>query len=200
MDMPNQGDWRRTGFRYATVMILFAACGAASARLLPLDFPGNLPAIFPVPFAFLCGLICLRRSRMVFVAVPLVICLWPVSLLLTMALAMQPGLNPGSNVPGWAPFFTGGFVGGLGLTLCALISFPRLLSWIHVLIGSVAGSVGGLVFVPWFYRDFSPQNFFRPSLSLTIAVSVWQATIGTFLYVSCTRRQSSVASWISVPS
>jgi len=182
-------NWRGAGGRYAIVTALFATCGAASAPLLSLPFHGRIPVVFPIPFAFLCGVLCLRRSRMVFVAVPLMICLWPVSFFASMALTMQPGLNPGSDVPGWAPFFTSGFIGGLGLTLCALICFPRLLSWTHVLIGSLIGSIGGLVFVPWFYRDFSPQDFFRPTLSLAIAVSIWQAAIGTFLCVSCTRSQ-----------
>lgn len=175
----------RVVIRYAIVTAMFAACGAASTPLLLPQGWTHL-VVFAVPFALLCGGLCLRRTRAAFLAVPLIVGFWLLSYCSTVMLALQVAQQRGAGIPAWAPFCVGGLVGGLGIVLCASICHPRLLSsWDYLLSGGAVGAAAGLAFVPslaTFYTD--PFESTPPHAA---AFAVWQAAMGALLYGICSR-------------
>lgn len=166
--------------RYGGVALLFAVCGACSAayllRWFPW-FPGNpKPMLLPVPFALLCALLFLHQWRAI-IAVPLMVAVWALAYASAKMLGMASPMFLG---PGF-----GGFIGGVGLVLCAATCYRRLFSRKYTFRGSVVGSVSALAFAPWASLGNTELDGREPTL--VFAFAIWQAVVGTYLYASVYR-------------
>jgi len=163
------------------VLLVFAACGAWSSQFY--TDRGTRAILVGVPFALLCGLLFVRSSLAVLI-LPGIVCLWP-------AVRFAGMLISAASQSGTEALSLGGLIGGLSVTAALGCAHPRLLSpwW---LIGAAAvGSVAALPFAPWLanvdYRMVgspvvTPIQVFR----LQRAFAIWQAAIGTYLYVATT--------------
>jgi hypothetical protein len=173
--------------RYLAVALLFAICGALTARYLLTSgwwvFPRQIRTTPAVPFALLCAILCLRTWRIVF-AVPLMVGVWYVS--------ARAGDFVGTV---FAPHFpilpgcVGGFIGGVGLVLSAATCYGQRISPKHVFRGAVVGVISALPFAFWtaVYTSnvMSPHDVEARPL-LVPAFAIWQAGVGTYLYAICT--------------
>ena len=165
--------------RYVGVALLFAACGALSARMFlqPSDFPpmqSRMQLVFPLPFALLCSLLFMRTWRLVFI-IPSMFVAW----LAVTATAISTWASMGGFAHPVLPGCAGGLVGGLAITASAGISQSRLLSLPHLAAGCV---IGGIAAAPLgFWLDLVEQS----SLGVMLSFGVWQAAMGTYLYAAC---------------
>jgi hypothetical protein len=97
---------------------------------------------------------------------------------------------------GWAyfpPFCVGGFVGGAGLALSFSICDRRLLSWRRVFQAGAIGALAALPFMFWLVSYIShlngPQDALQP-VRLQYGFAMWQAVVGTYFYIVCTRART----------
>ncbi len=168
------------GLKVISVAILFAACGALSSYLLLPDFPDRFEVIFPLPFAFLCTVLFMRKAEAV-LAIALVEIVWQISVFAATGAGMASHLSP-------LPGFVGGLVGGFGLFVCAVICHPYMSSLKRLAYGGLIGSIAGLTFVPWtqiYMEQHDGVNMERvfPKTVPILAFAIWQAAMGTYLYL-----------------
>jgi hypothetical protein len=172
--------------RYLAVALLFAICGALSARYLltsgwSVVFPRQIRTIPAVPFALLCAILCLRTWRIVF-AIPLMVGVWYVSAragyLVGWLLATHFPILPGC---------VGGFIGGFGLVVSAATCYGQRITPKHVFYGVAVGGISALPFAFWTAtytaNVASPDDGALPLL--VPAFAIWQAAVGTYLYAIC---------------
>jgi hypothetical protein len=166
--------------KVAPVAILFAACGALSSFWLLPDFPDHFEFIFPLPFALVCTALFMRKVGAVF-AIALMDIVWLISSFVANALGMWTNLSP-------LPGFVGGSIGGFGLVLCAAICHPSAFSLNRVAYGGLIGAIAGLAFTSW-TQIYMAQNYgdninrVFPKTVPILAFALWQAAMGTYLYV-----------------
>ena len=168
------------GLKVVAVAFLFAACGALSSYWLLPDFPDRWELLFPLPFALLCTVVFMRKAEAV-LAIALAEMVWLISSFAAHALGMWTNLSP-------LPGFGGGLVGGLGLVVFAAICHPYMSSLKRLAYGGLIGSLTGLAFTPWthiYMVQHYGSNINRafPKTVPILAFAVWQAAMGTYLYV-----------------
>jgi hypothetical protein len=177
------------GLKCAAVAILFAVSGRLSASLcLPHfpDGPHGLFYLFPVPFALLC-IVLFMRSVQAVCALPI-----PMIWLLAYWAANFIGTASGDDL---LPGFVGGLVGALGLVLCVSIGHPPF-SFKRFAIGALVGLISGLSFASWVEAyhatDVNRGPLAGPPTPIH-AFAIWQASMGTYLYVLSLTKQNSGA-------
>ena len=182
----SENDLLLKGLKCAAVAILFAACGGWSALFcLPHfpDGPGSLPYLFPVPFTLLCAILFLP-SVQALCALPM-----PVVWLIAYFAANFAGMSSGdARLPGCV----GGLVGALGLVLCVSIGYPPF--WLkRFAVGGLVGLISALPFASWVQAyhatDFNRGPAANPPAP-TYAFAIWQASMGTYLYLLSRARPS----------
>jgi len=172
------------GVRYIAAVPLFALCGYLSAANLlsspQWHFP-NVPlwGVFPLPFALLCCLYFMHTIRAA-LAAPAMLGVWCVSLWTANLVGILVPAN--SGVGALLPGGVGGFVGGLGLSLCTAICYPSLLSSKRLYQGGLVGLICGLSFTPWVGLYEANLNSFIPGPPI-FPFAIWQAAMGTYLCV-----------------
>lgn len=170
--------------RYVGVAILFAACGAWQARFFPYGGEALSVRTLQIPFALLCAVLFLRTVKAI-LAVPLIVVVW----VLAWKTAVWLGMELGSE-DHLTPMCVGGFVGGLGLALCAAICHRRSLSLFSLLGAGFTGCVAALPFGLWlrsYYLNLHGAADPLQPLRLQYAFAIWQAAVGTYLYAVCTQ-------------
>ncbi len=155
----------------AGVAILFAITGAGS------NFIGGGETfrsyLIGIPFALVAALLLPytpRHKAVMGVSVSLV---WIVAFYT--ALEMDPLHRP------YLQMSCAGFVGGAGVTLAAQVGRWMHIGWRTVLIGALAGSLAALPFC-W---NFSATD------NLVVQFAIWQAVVGTFLYLVANKELSA---------
>jgi hypothetical protein len=168
------------------VLILFALCGAGSAVVSFDRFPEG-SFIFPFPFALLCAVLFLRRSRQgqrAFFVVPLIMTVWYLSYFSAFTLGMGLPVYVGL-VNSAIACIVGGLVGGAGLVLCASLCSSGLASTRYIALGATLGICSAFSFLPrlYHYEMNLSQGFPKTPI---FAFALWEAVMGTFLYATCT--------------
>jgi hypothetical protein len=163
----------------AGVALLFALSGACSASLMnPWSSPaeeGNYLLLVPLPFAFLSFFLFHPTKPAGLLGFPLNVLAWLIAYL-TVGFVMG---NTGDPLIGVC---VGGAIGGLSVTLCAATGQRRLLSSKYLISATAIGAVLALSFV------FSARGEdTRLLLGRRCAFAIWQAAVGTYLYVVCTQ-------------
>jgi len=171
---------------YSGVAILFAISGYFSASYFTASathsFPDAASPALPIPFAVLCSIFLVRRWWNCIGPILMVVVVWPLAYLAGTYIGM---FTPSSFTPACG----GGLIGGIGLVLCAAVSYRRLLSWRYVLGGGGIGFIAGLAFSPFIqayklHFDCSNCPWYPEGMpSLLCAFGVWQAAVGTYLFV-----------------
>ncbi len=141
--------------RWYIVALAFAVCGALSRFLY---FPNSWVVwiLFPLPFGLLGAWLFARRHWFMFA--PLAVGVWCAAYYTAMALG-------GSN--NFVSFSGGGIVGGLGLTLSAMLFSPK-----KIALGTVAGWLGSLSFLVVGNLEGD----------IAICFAIWQGLVGTTLW------------------
>jgi hypothetical protein len=168
------------------VALLFALCGALSASLTDPYLPTKGPSLGEsLPFAFLLFVVLLTPKTAGILAIPLSVAAWLAAYLVAV-LAMTSGLGPFISV------CVGGAAGGLGVTLCAATGQHRLLSSEYLILAAAIGGASALPFGFWL-RSFvvHTRDPLQP-LRLRYAFAIWQAAVGTYLYVVCAQLKKSI--------
>jgi len=148
--------------RYIGVTILFAGCGACSAKYLGgLRLPPAL--LLGIPFACVCAVVVFRRWRAL-IALPLIAAVYPVAL-------AASGLASIGGHPDLSPCL-GGAIGGFLLILCAVPCRDDLFARKFFLGGAVVGFVGSVAF------NGASDVLYQQKA----AFAIWQAAVGTYLY------------------
>ena len=167
--------------RYVGVAAMFALCGYWSAAwFIASSFPYRLGWMafgLPIPFAVLCVLLFVRTAWGALL-IPLMDAAWYLAYC-GAVLTDERIRGNGSPLSACA----GGLVGGIGVMLSAAIFRRSLLSIKHLILLAVIGGISALplglcmsAVVPiW------PQTIWR-------GFAIWQAAVGTYLYVICSRR------------
>jgi len=106
------------------------------------------------------------------------VAVWPV--------ASKAAILVGMGAPGGvflAPV-CGGFIGGVGLVLCAATCHGRLFTRKYIFRGAAVGSFSAQAFGPWSSLYDSNLNSppYNRDPTLLFAFAVWQAAVGTYLY------------------
>ena len=123
------------------------------------------------------------RTPEAILAIPLMNVVWLTSLLAAVSLGMS---NPDNHIE---PGCIGGLIGGVGLVLCAAICYRSLFSLKYFLIGALLGSLAGISFLPW-TQAFDPNR--GTGHGPMIAFAIWEAAMGTYLYVLCSQAKRRV--------
>jgi hypothetical protein len=171
--------------RCLLVAVLFAACGAFSARFFPEG--GDKPTILvvPLPFAVLRALLLWRGAKTLWL-LPLMLLAWLVAHYTAQAVGMVTGVGDR-----FTAVAVGGCIGGLGVALSVSKCEGRLRTCPYLLLAAVVGGVSALAFGPW-VRNYNLTLWnadwkyleFQP-LRLRYAFAIWQAAVGTYLYLAC---------------
>lgn len=143
------------------IAALFALCGAISAFIYEGQGVRNW-LLFPLPFAILGAMLFVKSRAVLFV--PLCAGVWNAAYQAAYAL----GSNDGTLL---AAFFTGGVIGGLGVTASAGIGWRGFWSARHLLTATIMGGVTGTAFL-------LPSPLERP----IVPFAIWQAAVGTYLW------------------
>ncbi len=163
----------------AGVALLFALCGAWSSSFM--DAEGNGTLTVAIPFAFL--MLGLLRGRVAarLLTLPLVAFVWFIAYV---------GAMLASRDHTFLAMSVGGAIGGLGVTLCAAIGRRRLLSPKYLIAAAAIGGVSALPFGFWLRvsdrRAWGGPDPAQP-LRLRLSFAIWQAAVGTYLYMVCTQ-------------
>jgi hypothetical protein len=144
----------------------------------PLTTLTNLSMV-PIPFALLSVALFLRSWRAA-IAVPLNVVVWWCAYGLC---------GPPSSPWPIPPLFVAGAVGGLGVALSDSMCCPRLLSPKRLLYAALIGLGAAAPFFVLSLRAVIPR-IGGPFLVILLALStgVWQASVGSYLYLVCTDR------------
>ena len=135
----------------------------------------------PLPFAFLSFVLFLTPKARGLWALPLSIPAWLVAWFSTLFVMVHVVAVP------FVAMWVGGLVGGLGVTLSAGIVYHRLLSSRYLIRAAMIGGVSALPFGFWLILLSGGESVPLQSLRLRCAFAIWQAAVGTYLYVVCTR-------------
>jgi hypothetical protein len=122
------------------------------------------------------------RTLKEIIAAPLSVVVWVIAYATSHWIVFIGPKGPGDE---FIPMCIGGFVGGLGLVLANCIGRPRLLSFPYLIGGGVLGCVAALPFGLWLRSYHFDQELQRNALQYSFAI--WQAAVGTYLYIICTR-------------
>jgi hypothetical protein len=171
--------------RYAVVALVFAVCGACTAKLVSIPQPhgADLPRALAVlllavvPFAGCCLLFSWVGWRGLF-EIPLMCTVWLLALLSAGYVAYRGVIHADRY-----GICLGGFIGGIGSVLCSSLSYKRLLSWKYIIAG---GAIGLISAVPLAW-GWGHRNFF-----LILEFAIWQIAVGMYLYVVRTRANRDV--------
>ena len=143
---------------------------------------------FPLPFAILVAILLVlvfscTLDRAILAAL-LTMVAWYASYFAAYCVGMI--LSSYSSPDSVTPCIVGGFVGGIGLVLCAGVCFPQLVSVRYLAIASILGACGALTFVSCIelYELHLKSGGFPPTPIRAFAF--WDATVGTYLFVICT--------------
>lgn len=165
------------------VALLFALSGACSASLMNPFSPGEEGShilLVPLPFAFLSIFLFHPTKPAGLLGLPLNVLAW---LIAYFTVGFVTG-NTGDPLIGMC---VGGAAGGLSVTLCAATGQRRLLSSKYLISAAGIGAVSALSFV------FSARGEdTRLLLGRRCAFAIWQAAVGTYLYVVCARLKKDV--------
>ncbi|MGA2435820.1 MAG: hypothetical protein ABSG25_11095 [Bryobacteraceae bacterium] len=170
--------------RSAGVALLFAACGALSSYIMSTDSDARwLVLAVPLPFVFLSFLLFLRHTPKGLLALPLNVAVW----FAAYRIAGDMAVYAGDDRP-FLPMLLAGTVGGLGVTLAAAIGYRRLLSAKYLIAAAIIGGVSAVPFGLWLRSGSDPLQaiYFRS------AFAIWQAAVGTFLYVVCNEFKKAI--------
>jgi hypothetical protein len=162
--------------------LLFALCGAGSSRLLDSRNGSSSDTLLvSVGIAFaLLALFFFWRSLRGILTVPIVVVTWIVAYNMAAVLA---GMDMSISAH-YLPMCVGGLIGGLGLYLCDFIVHrefqPRYFLGI-----CVTGAISALPFGSWLSRSDAIRPGVDPLLPfyLAVAFAIWQAAVGTHLYI-----------------
>ncbi len=166
------------------IFALFAACGAVSAAAFCEGFPDHVSLYFPLPFAILVAILLAFVFSCTFdrviLATLLTIVVWFVSSFAATFAGML--LSSSSNLDSVTPCVLGGFIGGIGLVLCASVCFPQLVSVKYLAIGAIIGVCSALTLEPSIeiYELHLTSGVFPPTPIRAFAL--WEATMGTYLF------------------
>jgi hypothetical protein len=149
--------------------------------------------LFPLGFVVLTVALSLRDTALMIFAAPLMMIVWYVSYLGALAVGMKTMAELGPTSAD-LPCLVGGFIGGVGLTLCAGLCYPSLLALRYILLGAVLGAVGALAFLPRLMSYEACLNCGFVAVP-AVAFGIWQAIIGTYLYAIClySRKKECIA-------
>jgi hypothetical protein len=172
--------------RTTGVALLFAICGALSSFCMNAHSPdeGSLLAV-PLPFAVLLFFLLLAPKAAWLLTVPLNVGTWLVAYWITIFMMV--------NICGpLLSMFIGGLAGSLGVTLCTAMGYPLLLRSTKYL--TSAAAIGGVCALPfgfwWLSRSTGEYNLLT-SIYFRCAFAIWQAAVGTYLYVVCRELRKS---------
>lgn len=170
------------------IFSLFAACGAVSAASFCERFPDHISLYLPLPFAILLAILfafvfSCTFDRVILAAL-LTIVVWVVSLAAAYLSGMV--LSSNSNRDSVTPCVLGGFIGGIGLVVCASACIPQLASVKYLAIGAIIGVCSALAFEPSLeiYELNMPSGEFPPAPIRAFAF--WEAMMGTYLFAIST--------------
>jgi hypothetical protein len=129
--------------------------------------------VIALPFALLSAAL-LFRSWKGALAVALHLVVWEAAYVLA-----SPTMH---GVLLW--FVPSGLVGGLGVALADSICLPRLRSLKHLGGAAVVGSIAAVPF--YFLLDLPLGKLIgNPLLAVACGFAIWQAAVGTYLYMGC---------------
>jgi hypothetical protein len=169
--------------------ILFAVGGALAFLLSNFIHP-MLPrwarlqgitdlTVIPIPFAVLSAVLFLRTWKAL-AAVPLNVMVWFVAY----AISRQGSDRAQDNF--W--ILVAGVVGGVGVALSDSVCCPHLLSPKRL---SLVAFIGFVAAVPFAALKANALIIGSPAIGVLIlcAFALWQASVGTYLYIVCTQRE-----------
>lgn len=148
--------------------VLFAGAGALSellmATALTKTFLGVAPAV--LPFSILAVILCVRPALRMPIAAVLICAVWAGAFWLAVAL---------NRWDSHANIFAAGLLGGVGVAASTAIGCRRL---IHPRSMFLLAAVGTLAAAPFQWPLFTEND-----PGMVGAFAIWQAAVGTLLYV-----------------
>lgn len=170
------------------IFALFAVCGAVSAAAFCQRFPDQISFFFPLPFAILISILLVLVFSCSLDRVILAALLTMVAWYASYFAAYYAGLilSSSASPDSVTPCVLGGFVGGVGLVLCASVCVPQLVSVKYLAIGAIVGVCSALTFVPSIaiYELHLKSGGFPPTPIRAFAF--WEAMMGTYLFAIST--------------
>ena len=149
------------------VAVLFALAGILSELLMGTALTKTFLDVAPgvLPFAILAAALCVRPPLRTPIAGILICAVWAGAFWLAVALDHAlPSVN----------MLVAGLAGGLGVALATAIGCRKLIRVRSLLSLTLAGAIGAIPF-QW--------PFTQNDVNMVVAFAIWQAVVGTLLYV-----------------
>lgn len=173
--------------RCCGVFILFATSGAISAAAFCSRFPDAISFFFPLPFAILFALMLIfmsvRTIDRVILSAALSVVVWYVAYFGSYVSGMS--FTSASEPDSVTPCVLGGFIGGVGLVVCARVCIPALFSIKHFAGGAIVGACTALTFVPSITEYELHMNSGGVPPTPIGAFASWQAALATYVFAIC---------------